>query len=740
MSIRRFLLPALLLLPCCLWAQEALPEAAGSGGAGPDMTTKMMFLALQIGIILFAAKIGGMAAVACKMPSVLGELASGILIGPYALGACSLGGLIPGGLFPNPGGEIPVTPELYGFCTIASIILLFLSGVETNFKMFLKYAFSGSVVGIGGVVVSFLFGDLCAIYILPKFLPAYEGLGILSPAALFMGIMSTATSVGITARILSERKVMDSPEGTTTMAAAVIDDVLGIIVLAIGLGVIGAQKAGGAAAGVDWGQIGRIAVKAFGIWLGATAIGLVSARYISKFLKSFKEPVAIATLAFGLSIILAGLFQKAGLSLIIGAYVMGLSLSRTDIRHLVQENLQSVYTFLVPVFFCVMGMMVDISAIASKEVLFFGLIYTVLAVLAKVLGCAVPSLFCGFNTLGSLRIGVGMIPRGEVALIIAGIGLSSGYLDNHIFSVGILMTLLTTVAPPPILVALFSTPKRGTRKADTKNADSRPMLYTLPNEETAELLLEKLVVAFRAEGFFTALLNPREGIWQISRDADEIVVSRQENVLQFECTLAEQTLIATALLDVTAELTSLAESLAKPIASGEVARQVVREGEDAVTKRKGIPMDPELARYLRSFLFLPSLAATGKNDAILEVIHKLREKGLIQDEKTAFQSIMAREGAMSTGLEHGIAIPHARTDDVQGIVGAVALCRPEGLSDYATADGSSVRILVVTLSSRTTHTPHLRLIAHVSQILGDEGRARLSAAKTEEDMRSIFLG
>jgi Kef-type K+ transport system membrane component KefB len=225
--------------------------------------------------------------------------------------------------------------------------------------------------------------------LLPKFFPSVFG-GLASmpfgqaamqAAPMYMGIMSTATSVGITARILSERKKMDSEEGVTIMAGAVIDDVLGLIVLAIGNGIIAATLAAGdtgtgsGTAGLPWSKIGMVAVKAFGVWLGATFIGVLVARKISWLLKMFKTPQAIATLAFGLSMILAGFFEFMGLAMIIGAYVMGLALSRTDLKHMIQETLSPVYTFLVPIFFCVMGMMVDVTALMSEPVLIFGSIY-----------------------------------------------------------------------------------------------------------------------------------------------------------------------------------------------------------------------------------------------------------------------------------------------------------------------------------------------------------------------------
>ncbi|MBQ9740594.1 MAG: cation:proton antiporter, partial [Kiritimatiellae bacterium] len=277
---------------------------------GLPRVEEMMFLVLQIGVIIFAAKIGGIVASFFKMPSILGELAAGIVIGPWALGGIGFGdGIFSGGLFHGASLRAlsakdgvmyaATTPELYGFATLASIILLFLSGLETTLRLFLKYSFVGLRVGVGGVVGSFVLGNLCAVYLLPEFFDKFKYLSemplaqaMLEAAPMYMGIMSTATSVGITARILSERKKMDSEEGVSIMAGAVIDDVLGLIVLAIGNGVIAAtmaaKSAGGtASAGVNWAAIGMVAVKAFGVWLGATLIGVVAAKKMSWLLKCF---------------------------------------------------------------------------------------------------------------------------------------------------------------------------------------------------------------------------------------------------------------------------------------------------------------------------------------------------------------------------------------------------------------------------------------------------------------------
>jgi Kef-type K+ transport system membrane component KefB len=193
----------------------AVPLFAQGDESG--LTEIMTEMILEIGVILFAARLGGFLASRMGMPSVLGELLIGIVIGPYMLGGLAIPGF-PEGLFPVVTGSVPVIPELYGMATIASIILLFHSGLETDLDLFLLFSLKGAVIGIGGVIFSFFAGAWAGSMITD--LPMFE------PSNLFMGVLSIATSVGITARILSEQRKMDSPEGVTILAAAVLDDVL----------------------------------------------------------------------------------------------------------------------------------------------------------------------------------------------------------------------------------------------------------------------------------------------------------------------------------------------------------------------------------------------------------------------------------------------------------------------------------------------------------------------------------
>ncbi|MCQ2389011.1 MAG: cation:proton antiporter [Kiritimatiellae bacterium] len=745
---------------------------------GLPRVEEMMFLVLQIGVIVFAAKLGGMVASLFKLPSILGELAAGIAIGPWALGGIGLGdgifkyGLFNGGalralndaaggaaqaMFGTTAGNHVMfdatSPALYGFATLASVVLLFLSGLETNLKMFLKYSFVGLMVGVGGVVFSFAFGDLCAVYLLPKFFPQTFGhlaeiplaQAIMDAAPMYMGIMSTATSVGITARILSERKKMDSEEGVSIMAGAVIDDVLGLIVLAIGNGVIAATIAakangGTASAGVNWAAIGMVAVKAFGVWLGATLMGVLLARKISWLLKLFKNPQAIAILAFGLSMILAGFFEYMGLAMIIGAYVTGLALSRTDLKHMITETLQPVYTFLVPIFFCVMGMMVDVSALCSKPVLVFGGIYTALAVLAKIVGCALPSFCCGFNLLGSVRIGAGMVPRGEVALIIAGLGLSNGFLSQEIFGIGILMTLVTTVVAPPVLVGLFIPKAAGIRHPKPKTEESRPMTFTLPSNQVAEIMGRKLVEEFRREGFITILLSREVNgcIWEISMDKMELTMAREDNVIHIHCEAAESGVVNQAWMEVVSQMRELARAMSKPMDEKNALENFIgRDRESA----KAAP-----AHVLKNFVMLPKFRADSKTEAIELLIKAVKEAfpKLVGDVEEIKKAVQTREESMPTGLDHGLAVPHGRTDAVSEVVGALAIVdnssNPNGtIADYETIDHSVVQIIVLTLAPLKEQAPYLQVLANVSKFLRNEdGFEKLLACKTEKEMADLF--
>ncbi len=423
------------------------------------MTHLVMKLVFQLALIMLIAKIAGeFTERFLKQPSVLGELVAGVIISPFLLGPfIQIPGVGP--IFPLEGhGFVPVSPELYSIAQIAVILLLFVAGLETDLKQFIKYALPAVVVGIGGVIFSFVFGQVITVWM--GFADSY-----MDPHALFMGAILTATSVGITARILSEMKKLNTPEGVTILASAVVDDVLGILALTVVIAIADAE-AMGHGAGLSWGQLGMVTLKAVGFWIVLLVAGIILAKPVVKLLRRLKSEGAWAVIILAICFFFSALSEVFGLAMIIGAYAVGLAFSQTDVAEELMEKLAGFYQAFVPIFFVVTGMMVDVFSF--KGVLVFGAVLSVAAILSKVLGCGLPAMLVGFNLKGANRIGIGMLPRGEVALIVASMGLARGAITQDIYGVAILVTLVTTLLAPIFLVPSFKFGGPGTRKKKGK--------------------------------------------------------------------------------------------------------------------------------------------------------------------------------------------------------------------------------------------------------------------------------
>jgi Kef-type K+ transport system membrane component KefB len=429
---------------------------------GEELTHLVTRIVLLLCIILVAAKVAGeISQRYLKIPSVLGELGAGIIIGPFALGGVEIGSLGPifeatAHIESNPIALIPT--ELWVIAQIASIVLLFTVGLETDLKQFFRFAGPATAVAIGGVILPFSLG--AGVTVLLGYADGFK-----DPVALFMGAIMTATSVGITARVLSDLNRTGSPEGVTIIGAAVVDDVLGILVLAV---VVGMAETGS----VSVGDIGEVAGKAVGFWIVLTGVMILGAGLITRALRWFNGVGTALVLALALALLGGGLAETFGLAMIIGAYSVGLGLSGTSLYRVIEENLMGVYHFMVPIFFVVMGMLVDVSAMGG--VLGFGAVLTGLAIVSKLVGSGVPALAVGFNNRGAWRVGLGMLPRGEVALIIAGIGLSRGVIEQDVFGVAIMMTVVTTLIAPILLVPAFRDGKSGRRHPVTTETSPTP--------------------------------------------------------------------------------------------------------------------------------------------------------------------------------------------------------------------------------------------------------------------------
>ena len=407
-------------------------------------------LILLLSIILIAAKIGGEVSERyLKIPPVLGELGAGILISPFLLGGIHWFGGSP--IFELPhDGNLPVEPQLFFIAQVAAVVLLFEAGLETDRPQFIKYIRPATAVAVGGVFLPFGMGFAATVML---GFASMDSIQDMIPA-MFVGAIMTATSVGITARVLADIRRLDSPEGVTVLAGAVVDDVLGIIILAI---VVGIAEEGTVTAS----SIGVIFLKAVGFWLGLMIVGSIVARYISQLVLWFKSAGGAVALALALAFVASAVAEiYFGLAMIIGAYTMGLALSSTELKHQIEQPMRQINNFLVPIFFVVIGMQVDFTAFGAGDTslasaVVFAVVLTVFAVISKIVGSGVPALFVGFNRIGAWRVALGMLPRGEVALIVAGIGLTSGVIGQDIFGVAIVMTVVTTVLAPVFLIPAF---------------------------------------------------------------------------------------------------------------------------------------------------------------------------------------------------------------------------------------------------------------------------------------------
>ncbi|HSV56138.1 MAG TPA: PTS sugar transporter subunit IIA, partial [Magnetospirillaceae bacterium] len=414
-------------------------------------------------------------------------------------------------------------------------------------------------------------------------------------------------------------------------------------------------------------------------------------------------------------------------AMIIGAYVLGLSLSGSDIGPVIVEKMRGLYDFLVPLFFAVMGMLVNLRLLLSPAVLVGGLAYAAAASAAKILGCGLPALFLGFNIRGALRIGTGMVPRGEVALIIAGIGLSAGLLPERGFGLAIVMTLLTTVAAPPALSAALRLPGRGTR-AEEKGTDAESADYAFPSEEVAVLVSDRLVRDLQEEGFYVQLMNVQERIIQARKDNIAFSLERKGSSLTLRMDPADALFVKSALFEAVAELNQSFEDLRRSMDPKRLS-----EGLDG----EGGRVDPGFQDALSPDCIVLDLKGTDKESVIAELVDVLDSRGLLTDRELVLRDVLSRERSMSTGMQHGIALPHARTEGVDRIVVALGL-KPEGL-DFQSLDGLPSKIFLLMASPGRQAGPRIQVLASAAALLNDEvRRANLLTARSQDEAAFIL--
>lgn len=378
---------------------------------------------IGVGILLFAAKLMAELFLRLKLPIVLGELLAGMIVGPFALGQFFV---IDGKQLLQINDEIKILGEM------GAIVILFMAGLEMTPKEFLKGGKASFTVGTLGVVVPFFAG-----------LAVFGMFGFEALESMLIATALTATSIAISIQVLNEFGKIKTPEARLIIGAAVVDDILAIAVLSVVISITGSD------AGIDSIEITDVMITILQV-LGFFAVMLIVAvivipRVITPRLWKAKGSVeGIATAAFFGAAALAG---SIGLSPIVGAFAVGMALSTTKVFEKVENFIGKIGLIFAPLFFAIIGAQVDLRAVDINILMLSGAVIAV-AVATKLFGCGLPAMFFLKSKAQGLRVGIGMISRGEVGLIVAGVGVTAGVLTSEVYSTIVIMVAVTTIITP----------------------------------------------------------------------------------------------------------------------------------------------------------------------------------------------------------------------------------------------------------------------------------------------------
>lgn len=378
-------------------------------------------LIIKLLILLIVARVFGWLATLLKQPSVLGELIAGVILGPSLLGIIQ----------PLSGETGLLSTHLFMFLAeIGIIILLFQVGLESNLHKLIKIGPAAALVAFAGVVFPFLFGYLL-----------FTSLGYETIVAVFIGATLTATSVGITMRVLEDMHKINTNEARIILAAADIDDVLALITLSVIIGVIEVGV-------ISYFNIGKIIVFAVVFLVASFFAGFFASDMLYKIFQRLKVARTFVFTSLIFALTFAYIANAIGLATIVGAFVAGLALQRSKDKVKIHHRIQTIGSIFVPIFFVMAGVMLDIRILFDTEVLPLILGLLAIAVVGKMLA----GLFAfGKVKVNKLAIGLGMIPRGEVGLIFATYGLTYGVITQNLYAIIVVVVMLTTfVTPTPL--------------------------------------------------------------------------------------------------------------------------------------------------------------------------------------------------------------------------------------------------------------------------------------------------
>ena len=379
---------------------------------------------IAVGILLASAKLMGELFSRIKLPIVLGELLAGMIIGPFALGAFLL--------HPDTGESIlQIGPEIRTLGEIGAIVILFMAGLEMTPKEFLRGGKASFTVGTLGVVVPFFAGLL-----------VFQAFGFDALQAMMIATALTATSIAISIQVLKEFNKIKSPEARLIIAAAVVDDILAIAVLSVVTSFGGAE----ALDNIDLVDVTFTILKVLGFFAAILigAIYIIPKVITPRIWKSTGSVEGIATASFFGAAAIAGML---GLSPIVGAFAVGMALSATKVFEKIENFISRIGLIFAPLFFAIIGAQVDFRTV-NLDVLMLSAVVIAIAIATKLFGCGLPAMLFLKNKAAGMRVGIGMISRGEVGLIVAGVGLSSGVLTGDVYTTIVLMVAVTTIITP----------------------------------------------------------------------------------------------------------------------------------------------------------------------------------------------------------------------------------------------------------------------------------------------------
>ena len=378
---------------------------------------------IGVGILLFAAKLMAELFLRLKLPIVLGELIAGMIVGPFALG----------GIIVADGKQLlQINDEIRILGEMGAIVILFMAGLEMTPKEFLKGGKASFTVGTLGVVIPFFVG-----------LAVFQLFGFDALQSMLIATALTATSIAISIQVLSEFGKIKTPEARLIIGAAVVDDILAIAVLSV------VTSIAGSAGGIDNIDITQVTITILQV-LGFFAIMLIVAVVVipkiitPRIWKAKGSVEGIATAAFFGAAALAG---SIGLSPIVGAFAVGMALSTTKVFEKIESYVGKIGLIFAPLFFAIIGAQVDLRAVDLNILMLSGVIIIV-AVATKFFGCGLPAMYFLKSKSGGIKVGIGMISRGEVGLIVAGVGVTAGILTSEVYSTIIIMVVVTTIITP----------------------------------------------------------------------------------------------------------------------------------------------------------------------------------------------------------------------------------------------------------------------------------------------------